>query len=310
MLAQAPGKIVLSGAYSVFEGAPAIVTAVNRYVVADATRPATFVTPELAAALESCPYETAPWFDASALRRENQKLGLGSSAAIVTACLAAIELRNSGFLKDPDLRDAVFSSALEAHQRAQGGGSGIDVASAAYGGTITALSTDQGLEINPVDIPSDLHIGVWFSGKPASTQNLLRCVRSLYESDPQAASRLIAAQALAAEGAARAFRLGDTPGFIAFTSRQRECLDALGIAADCTIVTPETRELDYLARREGGAVLPSGAGGGDIAIFVGKAPPSLGLLAAAAERDHIWIDGITLGARGVHAFSEQVLTTT
>src|SRR5262245_30830565 len=73
MLAQAPGKIVLSGAYAVLEGAPALVAAVDRYVIADATRDADLVTPEVRAAIGS---GRAPWFDASALRARERKLGL------------------------------------------------------------------------------------------------------------------------------------------------------------------------------------------------------------------------------------------
>ena len=38
MIAKAPGKLVVSGAYSVLEGAPAIVVAVDRYAVADTSR--------------------------------------------------------------------------------------------------------------------------------------------------------------------------------------------------------------------------------------------------------------------------------
>ena len=38
--ARAPGKVVLSGAYAVLAGAPAIVSAVSRYVTADTSRPA------------------------------------------------------------------------------------------------------------------------------------------------------------------------------------------------------------------------------------------------------------------------------
>ncbi len=41
MRARAPGKVVLSGAYSVLRGAPAIVTAVDRYVEADDGEPET-----------------------------------------------------------------------------------------------------------------------------------------------------------------------------------------------------------------------------------------------------------------------------
>jgi phosphomevalonate kinase len=35
MKARAPGKIVISGAYAVLEGAPSVVTAADRYVTAD-----------------------------------------------------------------------------------------------------------------------------------------------------------------------------------------------------------------------------------------------------------------------------------
>ena len=85
MKARAPGKLVLSGAYAVLEGAPAIVTAVDRYVTADPARRAELVTPEVSVALGA---EHAPWFDASELREDGEKLGLGSSAAIVVASLA------------------------------------------------------------------------------------------------------------------------------------------------------------------------------------------------------------------------------
>jgi len=43
-IARAPGKLVLSGAYAVLSGAPALVVAVDRYVVADSARPAAFLT--------------------------------------------------------------------------------------------------------------------------------------------------------------------------------------------------------------------------------------------------------------------------
>ena len=38
MKARAPGKLVMSGAYAVLEGAPALATAVDRYAVADTER--------------------------------------------------------------------------------------------------------------------------------------------------------------------------------------------------------------------------------------------------------------------------------
>ena len=51
MKARAPGKLVLSGAYAVLEGAPAIVAAVDRYAMADTEQAAAFVGAELQAAI-------------------------------------------------------------------------------------------------------------------------------------------------------------------------------------------------------------------------------------------------------------------
>ena len=62
--ARAPGKLVLSGAYAVLSGAPAIVTAVSRYVIADTSQLAELVTDEVAAAL--APGQVASWVSARA----------------------------------------------------------------------------------------------------------------------------------------------------------------------------------------------------------------------------------------------------
>ena len=91
---RAPGKLVLSGASSVLGGAPALVTAVDRYALADPARAAVHLADEVAAAVKSGLAARACFVDASALRVDlegggSRKLGLGSSSAILLATLVA-----------------------------------------------------------------------------------------------------------------------------------------------------------------------------------------------------------------------------
>jgi len=297
--ARAPGKLVLSGAYAVLSGAPALVVAVDRYVLADSARPATFLTPEVRAALAERP---APWFDASALRDGDKKLGLGSSAAILVASLAALELANEPALSDEALCGRVYERAFVAHRAAQGGGSGVDVAASAHGGLLAARRTQAGqLELSRLRLPSGLEFQVWACSVAASTSEFLARIAAFRERDAAAHARCIAAQADAAELALDAVRRGHAADFVAAIARQVGTLSALGRAASANIVTAELSELAQLAETQGAAFLPVGAGGGDVAYWVGAVAPSPGFAARARELGLSRVD-LTLEARGVHAF--------
>lgn len=294
MKACAPGKLVLSGAYSVLEGAPAIVSAVDRYVCSDSARRAELVTAEVLAAL---PPEAAPAFDASALRAADRKLGLGSSAAILVASLAAADTRS--FDSEHALRQAIWEPALTAHRRAQGGGSGVDVAASTWGGTLIARrSAEQDLQLEPTPLPADLVVEAWASHVAASTPELLRAVARLRERAPAAHRSLLGRLCAAAERAADALRSGQTADLIAELSDQRAGFEALGQAAGVHIVTPEVARLARSAPA-GAAVLPSGAGGGDIVLWCSKQPSSPAFRELATELGHQLLS-LRLHARGVH----------
>jgi len=295
VITRAPGKLVLSGAYAVLDGAPAIVTAVDRYAVADTSRPAEHCTPEVQAAIGARP---APWFDAAALREGGEKLGLGSSAAILVASLAAIALEAKGPLDHDALCEAVLHAALSAHAQAQGGGSGIDVAASCRGRTLVAVRKDT-LQLRAVELPAALHIEVWAAGRPASTAELLGRVRAL---DAARYRALIAPQRQASEQAVQALDEGDAAGFVTALAVQCAALARLGDAAGAPIITAELRRLAERAVRERAAVLPSGAGGGDVALFVGLAPPSEALSTLSRKLGHHRL-ALSLGAPGVHAAS-------
>jgi phosphomevalonate kinase len=102
----------------------------------------------------------------------------------------------------------------------------------------------------------------------------------------------------AATTAARAFVLGDLGLLFEALHAQRRGLARLGDAAGAPIVTPSVAKLGEHASRQSAVVLPSGAGGGDITLFVGPEPPSAELLALRDRLGHERLD-LRLEARGV-----------
>ncbi|MGK3962465.1 hypothetical protein WMF38_56325 [Sorangium sp. So ce118] len=329
MIVRAPGKLVLSGAYAVLEGAPALVAAVDRYVIADPARPADLVTEEVQAAIDAGALDRAAWFDAAALRsaaseapaapaagpsapplEASRKLGLGSSAAILVATLAArAAARGStmataaaavGAVGDPmpawDTR-ALFLDALAAHRRAQGGGSGVDVAASVYGGVLCCqLGPGGELAVTPHALPGRLVVEVFASDASARTSDMLERVRALAASAPEVHRALLGA---AAEGARAAVAAADVRALVAALDRQVDALAELGERAGAPIVTPALRRLRPAAAAEGASLAPSGAGGGDVSIFVGAAPPSAAFLEAARASGLERVP-MSLGAPGVH----------
>jgi phosphomevalonate kinase len=297
--ARAPGKLVLSGAYAVLSGAPALVAAVDRYVLADSARPADFLAPEVQAALSERPGQQPPWFDANELREGGKKLGLGSSAAIVVASLAALELDLEPELDDRALCARVYERALLAHRAAQSGGSGVDVASSAHGGVLAARRASARLELAAVRLPPALHFEVWACPAAASTAEFLARIREFAAREPSLHRARIDAQAAASEAALEATSRSDGPAFIAAIAGQAAALRALGESAGVGIVTPEHRELAGLAEAHGAAFLPAGAGGGDVAYYVGSAAPPAEFAARGRALGLTRLD-LALGARGVH----------
>ena len=282
--ARAPGKIVLSGAYAVLSGSPAIVTAVSRYVTADTSRAADFVTDEVRAAL--APHERAPWFDAAELRHDGRKLGLGSSAAILAASLFALEHAAAPRTDEVTLQKRVFERALAAHRAAQGGGSGVDVAASTFGGTLVYRLLAAGPALEPVALPPELMFEIWICPSSASTRELIAAVGRLAQVAPRDHSDWLSAQAAASLAAADSVQQKDPAGLLNALRAQHRGLSGLGRAAGAPIVTTELVELGPLAEEEGGVLLPAGAGGGDIALFVGRGPSSAALREALENRAH------------------------
>ncbi len=255
----APGKLVLTGAYAVLEGAPAIVIAVDRYAVADAASPEAV--------------DVSTMHDAS-----GRKLGLGSSAASMVATEAAIAVARGEDPRDPLVRASIFGAVRGAHAVSQGGGSGVDVAASVHGGILRYELSGAESRMQPLDWPRGLLFEAWWSGWSARTSDLLARVEALKARTPGA---LDALDAIATAAAAHV-QTGDAHAFVRAARAYGRGLFALGQAADAPIVLPGFAELAAMAEREDGAFLPSGAGGGDVGVWLGVAPPSPAFAAHAA----------------------------
>ncbi|HET9956292.1 MAG TPA: hypothetical protein VFQ61_17410, partial [Polyangiaceae bacterium] len=165
-------------------------------------------------------------------------------------------------------------------REAQGGGSGIDVAASTYGGILLVRRQSDSLHCEPVRLPAGLRIHVLSEPRPASTQNFVARVRALANDRPAEHRACLQRQAEASERAARALLDGDADALLAALAAQGEALLALGLAANIPIFTEALAHLRPEAIRAGAALLPSGAGGGDLALWVtreraGESPTTL-----------------------------------
>lgn len=276
MKARAPGKLVLSGAYVVLDGAPAVVAAVSLYAVADTERHPRRVSPEFRAAFGA---RRPPLVDTASMRRGGRKLGVGSSSA---ATVAAIAADRWSVLPDGDAGRAIPSiatAAYDAHRAAQGGGSGIDVIACSFGGiSICMRNADGGLPQHvPSALPEGLVMKAYACPDSASTSALVQRVRALRASD---AARYDALTRGAVDGAARfrqALLDGDAAGALEGARLQRDAMEALGDASGAPILPDYLRRAHVEAAARGAVFAQSGAGGGDVALWFGPEAPSISL---------------------------------
>jgi phosphomevalonate kinase len=178
----------------------------------------------------------------------------------------------------------------------------VDVAASAFGRTIVFRRSDEVPQVLLARLPPELVFEVWWSGRPASTSELVARVRTLRERAPSRYLRLIEAQSSASFEAEVALQRGDSSTFLKALGAQRQALDALGQAAGAPIVDDASRALGDAAAALGGAALPAGAGGGDVLVFagVGASPEDFRALAKASGYERL---ELSLGARGVHVYS-------
>lgn len=308
----APGKAFLCGEYAVLSGAPAIVAAVNRRVVATWTclPPRTERFPAEARATLAAAQEhfgqppTHLSVDTRRLYDGPNKLGLGSSAAAAAASAAAIIALHDHDLSKREVRDRVFATALRGHSAVAPEGSGGDVAAATYGGYLYFQRRCGELLVQPIKPPSSLVCVLIWTGESARTSDLLAQVSRLETLAPKIHDQCMTALKQQATEFAEAFRSGDGQGIIRKAREYNACMGALGVAAQAPIVNTKLRRVAEWAWWHGGAAKPCGAGGGDLAVAFFLDREAAEGFAAVCENDGFAQVRVEWGAEGVRALRE------
>lgn len=221
--------------------------------------------------------------------RSGIKYGLGSSAAVVTSIVSAIL---DAFGCNPT-KDVIFKLSAIAHVLTQGNGSGADIAASTYGGLVKYTSFQAEwllnilekekqlanivnlkwpyLSIERISLPSQLNVYVGWTGRPASTANLVHKVRSLKKENSEQYEAFLQQSKRAVSKVIKGIQTNESTSFYEGIKENRLALSTLGKHANVPIETEKLYLLSMAAERFGGAGKLSGAGGGDCGLaFVPK----------------------------------------
>ena len=301
----APGKVVLSGEYAVLDGAPSICMAVDRrarvtisgsrdeyhsvsapgssdtvgrftsggedidwrqgrdeYALLDAAWRSLAIASPQSLSLE---LDTTQFLDAS-----GAKAGLGSSAALTVALLAAI----GAHLQLPGNTGA---AAYDAHRLLQGGrGSGVDIACSIAGGLIEYRM--QNRQANALAFPPGLHWALLSSGVASSTAEKIGRLADVAEQPSRQAL------ATASERVADAWRSGDANTVLEAYPGYCEALLQFSVDHALGIFDAGHDAVGRAAAEQGLVYKPCGAGGGDVGIVMGTEAGQVDAFAADAAR--------------------------
>lgn len=324
---RAPGKLYIAGEYAVVDpGQPAILVAVDRYITVRLTEaaekgrvrssaygrsPLEWVRDDVSGkiVLEHQPYDYvfAAMNAVEQLRAERglapryydldigselddasgRKFGLGSSAAVTVAVVAALNEFYSLHLSLTQRYKIALLATIEVAPTASGG----DLAASTFGGWIRYASpnrdglrayrsahgvsaalgaTDQwdGSGVKRLSSPAGLQLLVGWTGSPASTERLVKQVR---HTDASRAREPYTD--FSTESSAVVNELVDalerTPAeALSPIRRARRMLQRLSASTGIMIETDQLRALCDIAERHRAAGKPSGAGGGDCGIVL------------------------------------------
>lgn len=325
---QAPGKLYIAGEYAVVEpGNPAVLVAVDRFITVRLSESADLglvhsseygrmpvvwrrdpATGSVVVEHHPYDYVTSAINTVERLREERgidpkyfdlhitsqlddsngQKFGLGSSAAVVVATVAAIDQFYGLQLSTMER----FKIALLATVAVSPASSGGDIAASTFGGwicysspnrdslrrfaeehSITESLTAAGWDpfaVQRLPEPSAVKLRVGWTGSPASTEELVGSVQHSSPADsPQYTTFLRESRAMVTELTEALSEDSETAeSAMRLIRTARSVLVQLQSSSGITIETQQLTELCEIAEAHGAAGKPSGAGGGDCGIVL------------------------------------------
>lgn len=292
--ASAPGKLVVSGEYAVLAGAPALVAAVDRRVTCTLSvrddggwrflstgyeddvslaKDAVFraapntlpgIVPQLLGEA-AAPAHIEVRIDSTPCQLDGQKLGVGSSAALVAALASAFSVLGGS--------PPTLAGLYEIHAAFQGGGSGLDVAAAVTGGVIRF----QDRRVVPARLPR-LHQVFVFVGSSTKTTDLIAKFDAWRDGGTPPILQRLTEAAVEVADCTR-----DAGLFLDAMREYGDILERLDITARIGIFGAGHRKAREIAGRCGVVYKPCGAGGGDTGIGMAEEPEAAARFADRAR---------------------------
>lgn len=280
--ASAPGSLMLMGEHAVLHGQPAMVCAISKRMKIDLTPrddDAVLLHSALGkhrttlddlapndsfrfvlGAIRSCREGLQQGFELHIRSGMSHQMGLGTSAAVTVATLAALTGAQGQTL---DLR-CLLDTSVKIIRKAQGGvGSGSDVAASTYGGCLRYFAKSQ----EAVVLPTAPKLTVLYSGSKMPTPKVIAMVEENRKTQPELFKKL---EALIGDVVQRAFAAAaledwETVGEV--MNIHQGLMDAMGVN------NAVLSELVYALRQDpnilGSKI--SGSGLGDCVVGLGKA---------------------------------------
>ncbi|MEH6648494.1 MAG: mevalonate kinase [Motiliproteus sp.] len=290
--ASAPGTLMLMGEHAVLYGSKALVLAVDKRIrvrlqplanaevqiesalgrYQSALRPLqaderfSFVL----AAIEHLKLRLPGGFSLTIDSDFSHQVGLGSSAAVTVAVLAALNY----WLDQECDHQALFEQSRAVMLAVQGRGSGADLAAAVEGGMVEYQISGERKKLHPIP-----EIGLYFCGYKLKTPEVLRRVAQAQQQQPDLYDGLYRLMAQCVAQASRVADAGDRAQLGRLMNIYQGLMDALGVNdAKLSQMIYSLRQSESV---EGAKI--SGSGLGDCVISLGLPSSNEGLEAIEVQ---------------------------